>query len=82
MNHPVDSKHTETKTYANGVRMVRRVSIKDGKGYKSITKYRKGKKMYTVKKPIHEDHLKMINGGKFVVGLFNDCINCKTKKNR
>ena len=66
-----------------GVKTVRKVSIKRGKGYKSVTKYSRGKKISNVKKNIHEDHIKLIKGGKFIVGLFDDCKNCnKTKKNR
>ena len=65
-----------------GGKLVRKVSIKNGKGYKSITKYRKGKKMFTIKKPIHKEHIKLIKKGKFIPGLFNNCKNCKTKKQR
>lgn len=66
-----------------GVKIVRNVSIKKGKGHKSITKYRKGKKISSIKKPIHKNHLKMIMSGKFITGLFNDCKNCnKTRKNK
>lgn len=65
-----------------GGKIVRKVTIKNGKGYKSITKFRKGKKMFTIKKPIHKEHIKLIKKGKFIPGLFNDCKNCKTKKLR
>jgi hypothetical protein len=66
-----------------GTKIVRKVSIKRGKGYKTITTYKRGKKMSSVKKPIHKEHIKMIKRGKFVKGLFNDCKNCnKTKKSR
>lgn len=65
-----------------GGKMVRKVSIKNGKGYKSITKYRRGKKLYTIKKPIHKEHIKLIKKGKFIPGLFRDCKGCKTKKRR
>jgi hypothetical protein len=66
-----------------GTKIVRKVSIKRGKGYKTVTKYKRGKKMSSVKKPIHKEHLKMIKRGKFVKGLFNDCKNCnKTKKSQ
>lgn len=73
--------NTETKMQGGG-KIVRRVSIKKGRGYKSITKYNKGKKMYTVRKPIHKEHIKMIKRGKFIPGLFQDCKGCKTKKRR
>ena len=73
--------NTETKIQQGG-KIIRKVSIKKGKGYKSITKYRRGKKISSVKKPIHTQHMDMIKGGKFINGLFNDCKNCKTRKNR
>ena len=50
--------NTEIKTMTGGRKVVRKVSIKNGKGYKSVTKYRKGKKMDTIKKLIHNDLLK------------------------
>ena len=70
--------NTETKIQSGG-KVVRKVSIKKGRGYKSITKYHKGKKLYTVRKPIHKEDIKLIKRGKFVPGLFQDC---KTKKIR
>lgn len=64
-----------------GTKIVRNVSVKKGKGHKSITKYRKGKKVSTIRKPIHKKHLQMIMTGKFITGLFNDCKNCnKTRR--
>ena len=41
--------NTEIKMNGGG-KIVRKVSIKNGKGYKSVTKYHKGKKIYTNKK--------------------------------
>ena len=72
--------NTEIKTQMGGKTM-RKVSIKNGKGYKSVTKYRKGKKISSIKKHIHNDHIEMIKLGKFIPGLFNDCKSRKTKKN-
>lgn len=67
----------------NGKKVIRKVSIKNGKGHKSITTYKNGRKIDSVKKPIHMEHLKIIKGGKFVKGLFNDCKGCnKTRKIR
>jgi hypothetical protein len=72
--------NTEIKQMG-GIKIVRKVSVKRGRGYKSITKYRRGKKISSVNKPIHVEHLKMIKGGKFITGLFKDCTNCgKTRK--
>ena len=70
----------ETKVLQKGGKMVRKVSIKKGKGYKSVTKYHKGKKMYSIKKHIQKDHIQLIKNGIFIPGLFNDCN--KTKKTR
>ena len=70
--------NTEVKTIKGGRKVVRKVSIKNGKGYKSVTKYLKGKKTKTVKKPIHKDHISLIKNGKFIPGLFSDC-DCKGK---
>lgn len=72
-------KNTEVKTMTGG-KIVRKVSIKNGKGYKSVTKYHKGKKGFTNKKPIHKDHIILIKIGKFIPGLFSDC-GCQ-KKNK
>ena len=72
--------NTEIKTITGG-KIVRKVSIKNGKGYKSVTKYNKGKKTATIKKRIHKDHVHFIKSGKFIPGLFLDCI-CKESKTR
>ena len=73
-------KNTEVKM-TDGAKIVRKVSIKNGKGYKSVTKYNKGKKTATIKKRIHKDHVHFIKSGKFIPGLFLDCI-CKESKTR
>lgn len=41
--------NTEVKTMKGGRKVVRKVSIKNGKGYKSVTKFHKGRKTKTVK---------------------------------
>lgn len=69
----------ETKTQIGGKKIVRKISIKNGKGYKSVTKYYKGKKISTVKKPIDKLHIDSIKIGKFIPGLFMDC-KCREKK--
>jgi len=73
--------NTEVKHMQNGGKIVRKVSIKNGKGYKSVTKYYKGKKIGTAKKPIHKDHVSLIQMGKFIPGLFSDC-SCNKSKTR
>ncbi len=74
--------NTEVKTMTGGSKIVRRVSIKNGKGYKSVTKYHKGKKSYTNKKPIHKNHIGLIKNGKFIPGLFLDCSHREKTKTR
>lgn len=66
-----------------GAKIVRKVSIRNGKGYKSLTKYRNGKKIGTSKKSINKAHVQLIKSGKFIPGLFAEC-KCKEKtcKNR
>lgn len=59
-------------------KIVRKVSIKNGKGYKSVSRYIRGKHVGTSKKRIENDHLPLIKGGTFIPGLFTDC-NCSTK---
>ncbi len=77
--------NTEVQTQMGGGKIIRKVSIKKGKGYKSVSKFKNGKKVATVKKPIHVEHVKLIKQRKFIPGLFSDC-NCrektKTRKNR
>ena len=72
--------NTEVKSQMGG-KVVRKVSIKNGKGYKSVTKYHKGKKTQTIKKPIHQSHIQLISLGTFIPGLFSDC-KCNSKKTR
>jgi hypothetical protein len=79
--------NTEIKKFG-GKKIVRKISIKNGKATKTVSKYHGRKHLGTVKKSIHKDHVKMIGLGKFVKGLFMDCKcgtsgnNKKTRKNR
>jgi hypothetical protein len=57
-------------------KIIRKVSIKNGRGYKSVTKYYKGKRMGFSKKPIHKSHIVSIKKREFIPGLFLDC-KCK-----
>jgi hypothetical protein len=63
----------EIRHISGGGKLVRKVTIKNGKGFKSVTKYRGGKKVGTSRKPIHNDHIELIAIGKFIPGLFSDC---------
>lgn len=75
--------NTDIIVQSGGKKIVRKVSIKNGKGYKSVTKYHRGRKISSVKKPIHNSHIMLIQSRKFVPGLFSDCKSgkkCKTRK--
>ena len=66
-----------------GKKTVRKVIIRNGKGNKSVTYYKKGKRISTVKKPLNSLEIEMIKIGKFIPGLFKDCpCNKKTRKNK
>ena len=78
---PHNYTNTEVKYISGGGKIVRKVTIKNGKGHKSVTKYYKGKKVGTAKKPIHKPQVDMILVGTFIPGLFSDC-NCNNKKTR
>ena len=52
---------------------VRKVVIKKGGGYKSVSLYKNGKLHKTVKKPLHPNHVTMIKNKQFIPGLFKDC---------
>ena len=56
-----------------GKRFVRKVSIKNGKGHKSVK---------FVKKGLNTVEIGLIKIGKFIPGLFKDCPCNKTKKHR
>lgn len=56
-----------------GRKTIRKVSIKNGKGHKTMTQYKKGKKMFTVKKPLTVIEIVTIQRGQFIPGLFSDC---------
>jgi hypothetical protein len=57
----------------SGGKVVRKVTIKNGKGYKSISKYNKRKHRGTVRKPLKTAEIQMIKLGKFIPGLFKNC---------
>lgn len=64
--------NTETKRYG-GKRVVRKVSINNGKGYKSISIKHRGKPNRTVRRRICSSDIHKIRKGVFVRGLFRDC---------
>ena len=71
----------EVNTQSGG-KIVRKVSIKQGKGYKSISRYHKRKHTGTIKKNLKAAEIQMIKLGKFIPGLFNDCKTCSNNKKR
>ena len=71
--------NTEVKPNQFGGKVVRKVSIKNGKGYKSISRYHKRKHIGTVRKMLKTAEIRMIKLGKFIPGLFNNCKTCSKK---
>ena len=63
-----------------GKKTVRKVMIKNGKGYKSVSLYTKGKLIKTAKKPLSVGHIEMIQQNKFIPKLFADCTIVSMKK--
>jgi len=76
-----DYSNVEVKYNRDGEKVVRRVEVRGGEGYKSVTFYKGGKKHHTVRKSIRKSHVKKIQRGCFVPGLFSDCKR-KTHKNK
>jgi len=66
--------HNEEVRKMKGGKMVRKVTIKSGRGVKSVSHFHKGKHVGTVKKLIAKHHVRQILNGKFIPGLFNDLI--------
>uniref|UniRef100_A0A6C0B6B4 Uncharacterized protein n=1 Tax=viral metagenome TaxID=1070528 RepID=A0A6C0B6B4_9ZZZZ len=65
--------HNTEKCVRAGKHITRKVVVKKGKGYKSITIKRGGKRNRTVKKMLNKDEIEKIRKGKFIKGLFKDC---------
>ena len=70
----------EVKNKQTGGKIVRKVSIKKGKGYKSISNYHKKKHIGTVRKTLKLGEIQMIKQGKFIPGLFKNCKSCTKKR--
>ena len=73
-------KCVETKTTTGGAKTVRKVAIKNGKGYKSISHFKNGKKEKSTRKKICYEEMCSIQVGKFIPGLFDDCKCVKSSK--
>jgi hypothetical protein len=77
-----DYENTElVKNKQSGGKIVRNVTIKNGKGYKSISRYHRKKHIGTVRKKLKTGEIRMIKLGKFIPGLFKNCKTC-SKKNK
>ena len=74
-----DYNNTEVKTNQFGGKIVRKVSIKKGKGYKSISTYHKKKHTGTARRTLKTAEIHMIKLGKFIPGLFKNCKTCSKK---
>ena len=59
--------------------MTHKVNIKNGKGYKSVTHVRHGRRLHHSKKPLTIDEMNLIKVGKFIPGLFKG-LSSKTRK--
>jgi hypothetical protein len=64
--------NTETK-YENGQTVVRKVSIRGGKGHKSVSIHSRKKRVGTAKRQLTEDEIKKIRERHFIPRLFADC---------
>ena len=74
--------YSNIQKYMHGDKKItRKVIIKNGKGYKSVSYYKKGRPVKTIKKCLKLNHVTMIKNKQFIPGLFIDC-RCKTYKNR
>ena len=74
----------EVKIHANGAKVIRKVHIKGNKGFKSVSHYKKGRHMFTAKKHLTGGEISNIKSGKFISGLFQNCVctKAKTRKSR
>ena len=58
-----------------------KVIVQKGRGHKTVSYYKKGKHVQTIKKKLHPSQVIMIKKKQFIPGLFKDC-KCKTYKKR
>jgi hypothetical protein len=79
---PMNYQNTEALHQHGGRKTVRKVNIKNGKGYKSVTKYHRKRRIGTVRMPIRPSDVALIMARKFIPGLFSDCKLKSTQKRR
>jgi len=75
-------KNIEVKMCKNGKKILRKVSIRKGKGYKSVSIYHKKQHGGTVRKNLKKSEIYMIKSRKFIHGLFKNCKTCSNKKKK
>ena len=75
-------KNVENRVMEGGKKIVRKVHIKNGKGYKSVSHYKDGKKHAGTRRKLKTNEISFIKLGKFIPGLFDDCMKTKNKKSR
>ena len=68
----------EHRKMGGGAKVVREVSIENGKGYKKVTHYENDKKTFGTRRRLKEQEINSIQNGIFIKGLFKDC----KKKNK
>jgi hypothetical protein len=77
--HNFHYNNTEVKHNQFGGKIIRKISIIKGKGYKSISNYHRKKHIKTVRKPLKKREIQTIKLGQFIPGLFNNCKACSKK---
>lgn len=69
-----DFSYQSTQIAMNGgKKLVRNVTIKNGKGYKSVDRYCKGKCNSTMKRRLVLKEIQMIQRNQYIPGLFKSC---------
>jgi hypothetical protein len=62
-----------------GKKTTHKVHIKNGKGYKSVTHLRHGKRVHHSRKALSSSEMGLIKIGKFIPGLFKELTGNKNK---
>jgi hypothetical protein len=66
--------------HKDGKKELRKVSIKNGKGNKTVTMYKGGKKTWSKTKKLKKSEVMKIKAREFIPGLFKDCKNKTCKR--
>jgi len=65
--------HNVEKRKHGKTHVMRKVVIKGGKGYKSVSRKQHGRKNRTIKRLLKQHEIADIKRGRFIGGLFTDC---------